>query len=430
MMWRTWLRVLASLAVLLPAIAQNVGAVAARGTQQFGTANLLIAAAQTSTPAPTLDSPLTGLPQPTPVPSPPSFGTLDHAIVFDNGAQVILATAAGSSLAGLANMSDNPGPFKRPRYAGWQFMYYDHGFILGDDFGHHVPVPAPTAPGEQVYDTWPSPDGAYIAWVLVSPAPWNGAMFSMGASRIVLTDQQGANARVLLSQHIDAAGGVPIIYGWRWGKPPTLLVQYSYGFVGLHKGLEEFDPETGDLVGDWLPPTGDATLPAGEVLDLSPDGSSIVYATSDVTFPSGEGPFPADLNVMTLAGRRSVQVDVAASHQDRPHGLPAPAAYAFSREAFISPDGTRVAYTRLDAIYPRGAPAPTVRPIAAIANADGTGKSDLRAGYQVMGWVDNQTLVLQKDESPNLGLYLFDLRSGSATLIANGSNLRVDGIVP
>jgi hypothetical protein len=310
-------------------------------------------------------------------------------------------------------------------------MYYDNAFYLGDVFGHHTPIAAPVASGEQVYDAWPSPDGQFIAWELVSPAPWNGAMFSMGASRIVLTDQTGGNARIVLRQPIDANGSIPIIYGWRFGRPPTLLVQNSFGFAGLHKGLEEFDPVIDDLVGDWLPPLGDATQPSGEVLGLSPHGTSVVYATSDASLPSGEGPFPVSLSVMTFSGRRVYHIDSASAHHDKAlPKQPAPSAYVFSRQAFISPDDSHVAYTRLDAIYPKGALVPLIRPIASLANIDGSGKSDIAPGFQVMGWTDSNNVVLRKDESPATGLYTFNLASRATTLLLRGINLEVNGIVP
>jgi hypothetical protein len=372
-----------------------------------------------------------GIPTPPPTPSPPHFGSLDRSIVYTNGVQVLLVPAAGTGIVGLTNLSASPYPFKRPRFSGWQFMYYDRAFYLGDVFGHHAPVAAPTASGEQVYDAWPSPDGQFIAWVLVSPAQWNGMMFSMGASRIVVTDQSGGSARVVLQQPIDANGSVPIIYGWRYGKPPTLLVQNSYGVLGLHKGLEEYSPVMADMVGDWLPPVGTNALPAGEVLGLSPGGQSILYATSDATLPSGEGPFPVALSVMTFAGRKIYNIDVATSHRDKAvPKLPAPSAYVFSRQAYISPDEARVAYTRLDAIYPKGASAPYIRPIASLANIDGSGKSDIAAGFRVAGWTGNHTVVLYKDTDPNAGIYVYDLATRQSSFLVKGLNLQVIGIVP
>jgi hypothetical protein len=387
------------------------------------------AATPTSTPRP--KTPANAVPQPSATPKPPSFGALDHSIVYDNGVQVILIPASGGGRVGLANISASPYPFNRPRYAGWQFMYYDNAFYLGDVFGHHTPIAAPTASGEKVYDAMPSPDGQFIAWVLVSQAPWDGAMFSMGASRIVLTDQTGGNARVVLQQPIDSVGSVPIIYGWRFGHPPTLLVQSSYGFVGLHKGLEEFNPVLDDLVGDWLPPLGENTYPTGEVLGLSPSGRSIVYARSDSIAPSGEGPLPSAINVLMFDGRKVYQLDLASAHHDKSlPKQPVPSMYAFSRQAFISPDDARVAYTRLDFIYPKGTLTPYIRPVACLATIDGSGKVDLEAGYRVMGWTDSHTLVLRKDDEPDTGLYSFDINSKSKSLIVKGVNLEVNGIVP
>jgi hypothetical protein len=384
-----------------------------------------------ATPTQVIAAPLTTIPEPSATPSLPHFAPLTHSIVYDNGVQALLAPASGSAPVALANLSSSPYPFKRPRYAGWQFMYYDAAFYLGDVFGHHTPIAAPIAQTEQVFDAWPSPDGQYIAWVLVKPGPWDGAIFSMGASRVVITDQTGGNARVVVQQSIDAFGGVPIIYGWRYGRPPTLLVQNSYGFAGLHKGLEEYNPVVNDLVSDWLPPTGSTVQPAGEVLNLSPGGNSIAFATSDLTLPTGEGPLPANINVMSHGGRHVSNIDVSAGHHDKAlPKQPAPTAYAFSRQAFISPDETLIAYTRLDAIYPKGAIAPLIRPIACIARTNGAGRADLAPGYRVMGWIDNNTLVLRKDEAPGLGLYSYNITNNQATLIVSGPNLNVEGIVP
>jgi hypothetical protein len=435
MMRSAW-RLAAGVALLLPVVAGTVpNGHAASRTSALPRAHVSAKATATPTrvPARPTSTPQTfkGIPEPSATPPAPHFGALDRSIVYTNGVQVLLMPAAGTGLVGLANLTPSPYPFKRPRYAGWQFMYYDNAFYLGDVLGHHTPVAAPAASGEQVYDAWPSPDGQFIAWVLVSPGPWNGATFSMGASRIVVTDQSGSNVRVLLQQSIDSAGGVPIVYGWRYGRPSTLLVQNSYGFVGLHKGLEEFDPLTGDLVGDWLPPVGTDTQPAGEVLGLSPTGQSIVYATSDATLPSGEGPFPSALNVMTFGGRRTYSIDVAAAHHDKAlPKLPAPSAYVFGRQAFISPDEGHVAYTRLDAIYPKGATVPYMWPIASLANIDGSGKTDLAAGFRVVGWTSNRYLVLAKDTDPNAGLYSYDRASQQTTLLVRGHNLEVTGIVP
>ncbi|MGH2411904.1 MAG: hypothetical protein ACRDGS_16305, partial [Chloroflexota bacterium] len=157
-----------------------------------------------------------------------SFGALDHSIVYDDGQQVVLIPASGSGLVGLANLSPSPSAFKRPRYAGWQFTYYDNGYMLGDIYGHRHPITPPINAGEDVYDVWPSPDGQYLAWQFVTSGTIDGLNINMAASRIVITDQQGRNPRVLLQT---AAGGtygdIPIIYGWRAGSPPTLLVQMS-----------------------------------------------------------------------------------------------------------------------------------------------------------------------------------------------------------
>ncbi len=345
--------------------------------------------------------------------------------------QVVLVPSGGSPVA-LSNLSDNPGPFKRPRFSGQQFVYYDGAFYLGDIFGHRSPIPPPTVTDELVYDAWPSPDGRYIAWVLVTPGTWQGVKFSMAASRIVLTDQSGANPRVLLQQTIDGDGGVPIVYGWRNGNPATLLVQNSYGFAGLHKGLEEFDPATLDLVGDWLPPDGEATQPQGEVLGVSPSGASMAYATKDLLLPSGEGPLPANLLVMTFKGRNTTLVDTAAQHKDPAlPKQPAPSAYVFSRQVYVSPDDTVVAYTRLDVIYPKGVRVPYIRPVACIARVNGAAKADLAAGFRVMGWVDNNTLVLRKDDQPKTGLYTYSLATSVKTRVAPGnSSFEVDGVVP
>ena len=62
-----------------------------------------------------------------------------------------------------------------------------------------------------------------------------------GASRIVISDTSGGNARTLLQQQAGKTyGDLPLIYGWRTGRPPTLLVQTSYAIpqmLGLHRGL-------------------------------------------------------------------------------------------------------------------------------------------------------------------------------------------------
>jgi hypothetical protein len=187
----------------------------------------------------------------------------------------------------------------------------------------------------------------------------------------------------------------------------------------------------GDLVGDWLPPVGTNTLPSGEVLGLSPGGQSIVYATNDAALPSGEGPFPVALSAMTFAGRRTYNIDVASAHRDKAVSkMPAPSAYIFSRQAFVSPDEARVAYTRLDAIYPKGASAPYIRPVASLANIDGSAKSDIAAGYRVAGWTSNHTVVLYKDADPNAGIYVYDLATQQSSFLVKGLNLQVIGIVP
>ena len=364
-----------------------------------------------------------------------SFGALDHSIVYDDGNQVVLAPYSGTGLVGLANLSPSPSAFKRPRYAGWQFMYYDNGFRLGDIFGHRKPVTPPLASGEDVYDAWPSPDGQYIAWQLVISGTVEGITVNVASSRIVLTDQSGGNPRVLLQQAAGPTyGDIPIIYGWRPGNPTTLLVQTSYGtssMFGLHKGLQEYDPRVLDMVGDYLPPVGEGTLPTGEVLDVSPSGQTLVYATRDVSLPSGEGQLPAALSVMRMNTRQVTALDVASRHRDKatPH-LPVPRTYVFSREAFISPDDSRVAYTRLDVIYPNGVTTPFIRPIACLANLDGSGEIDFGPGERVMGWQDNHTVVVRREHSTADGLYTVNLTTGVATPIVLGQNMRVDGIVP
>ena len=394
----------------------------------------------TATPTPPRPTPtgtpvIVQLPSSLPTPSPakpsPKVGALDHAIVFDDGVQVVMVPSGGSPVA-LSNLSASPYPFKRPRFTGQQFIYYDRAFYLGDIYGHRTPITPPASANELVYDAWPSPDGHYIAWVLVTPGAWQGVTFDMAASRIVLTDQSGGNAKVLMQQAIDAQGGVPIIYGWLYGDPATLLIQDSYGFVGLHKGLEEFNPVSGDLVGDWLPPNGEDSQPEGEVLGVSPTGTSMVYSTKDAALPSGEGPLPVNLFVMSFKGRDSTLIDVATQHKDRAlPKQPVPSTYAFSRQAFISPDGTLLAYTRLDVIYPKGVRVPYIRPVACIARTNGASKADLVAGFRVMGWLDNNTLVLRKDDRPATGLYTFNLSDNSKQLVAPGdTNLEVDGIVP
>ncbi|MGH2347577.1 MAG: hypothetical protein ACRDG4_20305, partial [Chloroflexota bacterium] len=80
-----------------------------------------------------------------------SFGSLDHSIVYDDGQQIILIPASGSGPVGLADLTPSPSAFKRPRYAGWQFTYYDNGYRLGDIFGHRQAITPPLARGEQVF---------------------------------------------------------------------------------------------------------------------------------------------------------------------------------------------------------------------------------------------------------------------------------------
>ncbi|HEY8284549.1 MAG TPA: hypothetical protein VIJ28_09195 [Chloroflexota bacterium] len=364
-----------------------------------------------------------------------SFGALDHSIVYDDGQQVVLIPASGGGPVGLANLSPSPSAFKRPRYAGWEFTYYDNGYMLGDIYGHRQPITPPIKAGEDVYDVWPSPDGQYLTWQFVTSGTIEGLNINMAASRIVITDQQGRNPRVLLQA---AAGGtygdIPIIYGWRAGSPPTLLVQMSYAssaMFGLHRGLEEFDPAVNDMVGDYFPPLGGNTLPTGEVLGVSPSGQFAVFATADGTIPSGEGQFPLAISVMHLPARRVTAIDTAASYHDKAtKKLPAPRATFFSRQAFVSPDDTRIAYTRDDVLYPKGATAPLIRPIAMLANLSGGGKADIAPDAQVMGWQDAQTVVVDRQNTSADGLYTVNVGNNASTLLVRGKNLRVDGIVP
>ncbi len=364
-----------------------------------------------------------------------SFGSLDHSIVYDDGSQLILIPADGTGPVGLADLTPSPSAFKRPRYAGWQFTYYDNGYQLGDIFGHHQTITPPLESGEQVYDVWPSPDGQYLVWQLVTSGTVEGLNINMAASRIVITYQQGGNVRVLLQQ---AAGGtygdIPIIYGWRAGSPPTLLVQMSYAstaMFGLHRGLEEFDPAVADMVGDFFPPVGNNTLPSGEVLGVSPSGKTAVFATADISLPSGEGTFPSAISVMQLPSRTITRIDLAANYHDKANKrFPAPRAVVFSRQAFISPDDTRIAYAREDAVYPKGAESPILRPITSLANLDGTGKTDIAPDDLVMGWTDDATLVVDRQNTSADGLYSLNVTSKVATLLVKGKNLRVDGIVP
>jgi hypothetical protein len=164
---------------------------------------------------------------------------------------------------------------------------------------------------------------------------------------------------------------------------------------------------------------------------LSPGGHSIVYATSDAVAPSGEGPLPSAINVMSFDGRKVYHLDIASAHHDKAlPKQPVPSMYAFSRQAFVSPDESHIAYTRLDFIYPKGALTPYIRPVACLANIDGSGKVDLAAGYRTMGWTDSHTLVLRKDDEPDTGLYSYDINTKATSLIVKGVNLEVAGIVP
>ena len=363
-----------------------------------------------------------------------SFGVLDQSIVYDDGQQVVLIPASGGGPVGLANLSPSPSAFKRPRYAGWQFTYYDNGYMLGDIYGHRHAITPPINAGEDVYDVWPSPDGQYLAWQFVTSGTIEGLNINMAASRIVITDQQGRNPRVLLQAAAGVYGDIPIIYGWRAGSPPTLLVQMSYAssaMFGLHRGLEEFDPAVNDMVGDYFPPLGGNSLPTGEVLGVSPSGQSAVFATSDGPLPSGEGQFPLAISVMRLPARHITAIDTASSYHDKAtKKLPSPRAVFFSRQAFISPDDTRIAYTREDVLYPKGAAAPLIRPIAMVANLGGGGKADIAADDQVMGWQDTQTVVVDRENTSADGLYAVNVSSNASTLLVRGTNLRVDGIVP
>lgn len=365
---------------------------------------------------------------------PPSFGALDHSILLDNGYQVALVDRDGGGRAGLSFLSADSG--KRPRFSGgWQYIYYNNGFWLGDIFGHQRAVAPPAAPGEQVYDAIPSPDGQYIAWQMVTPADIGGNMVNMGASRIVITDATGGNARTLLQQSAGSTyGDIPLLYGWQPGNPPLVLVQTNYAIpsmFGLHKGLEAFDPTIDDMVNDYLPPLDQDTLPQGEVLGVSASGVTIVFATQDRLLPSGEGPFPVDLKVMTTGTRHITSIDAATAYQDGPTGrLPAPTAYIFYRQAFVSPDNSRLAYTRLDILYPKGATRPYVRPIACLANLDGSGKVSFGPDEYAVGWIDGHTVVVQRVHTHTDGLYAVDLNSGASTRILLGNGLRVDGIIP
>ncbi len=364
-----------------------------------------------------------------------SFGALDNSVIYDNGKQLILIPAAGTGAIGLADLTPSPSAFKRPRYAGWEFTYYNDGYQLGDVYGHHQTITPPLASGEQVYDVWPSPDGQYVVWQLVTSGTVEGLNINMAASRIVITDPRGGNVRVLLQQAAGGAyGDIPIIYGWRAGSPPTLLVQMLYAstaMFGLHRGLEEFDPAVADMVGDFFPPVGNNTLPSGEVLGVSPSGKTAVFATADVSLPSGEGRFPSGISVMRLPSRKITRIDLAANYHDKANKrFPVPRAVVFSRQAFISPDDTRIAYSREDAVYPKGAESPILRPITTVANLDGTGKTDIAPDDLVLGWTDDSTLVVDREYTSADGLYSLNVTSKVATRLVKGENLRVDGIVP
>jgi hypothetical protein len=419
---------------------QIVTATSTASATPIASATSMPSASATASPTATVTPTNTPIPTDTPVPTatatarPLSFGALARSIVYDDGREIVLIPATGTGRVGLAFLSPSPFPFKKPRFAGYQFIYYNNGFFLGDIYGHHSAVVPPLAPGELVYDAWPSPDGQYIAWQMVARGPVEGLDLNMAASRIVLTDPTGGNARTLLQQNVGGGGEIPIIYGWRPGAPPTLLVQDSYGgsqVLGMHKGLEEFNPALDDLVGDYLPPLGENTEPTGEVLGISPTGHSIVYATSDVHLPSGEGPFPAAISAMSVNGRHVSAIDVASAHHDKAtKRWPVPRAYIFYRGAYISPDDTRLAYTRLDILYPPGAITPVARPIACLANLDGTGKVDFGPDERVEGWIDGHTVLVQKFNSHENGLYAVDVTTATTTRLVLGNNLHVDGLVP
>jgi hypothetical protein len=412
---------------------------ATRTATSTATASRTPTPSYTPTPSHTPTATVTPTPSNTPTatatPRPLSFGKLDHSVVFDDGNEIVLIPASGAGTVGLAFESQSPFPFKRPRYAGGRYIYFDNGFYLGDVFGHHASLVPPVASGESVYDAWPSPDGQYIAWQLVSSRQVGNIIFNLGASRIVLTDLTGGNPRTIVQQNAGAPlGDVPLIFGWRPGYPSTLLVQTIYGappLLGLHKGLEEFDPATGDLIGDYLPPLGQDTLPEGEVLNMSPSGHSMVYATVDSYLPTGEGPFPSTLNVMRLAGRRVSVIDIASTYHDpASKSLPAPSAYVFSRQAFISPDDTNVAYTRYDVIYKKGSTTPYLEPIACLASANGTGKRDLGRGERVVGWASRSVVLISRQGTAQDGIYALDVRTMDRRLLAPGHNLEVDGVLP
>ena len=390
-------------------------------------------ATDTATPLPTFTP--SDTPTATATPRPLNFGTLNHSVLFDDGNEIVLIPASGSGPVGLAFESQSPFSFKRPRYAGGRYIYFDNGFYLGDIYGHHASLVPPVAPGESVYDAWPSPDGRYIAWQLVSSRQVGNIVFNLGASRIVLTDLAGGDPRTIVQQNAGAPlGDVPLLFGWRPGFPSTLLVQTMYGaspLFGLHKGLEEFDPATGDLIGDYLPPIGQDTIPEGEVLNISPHGHSIVYASADSYLPTGEGPFPSTMDIMRLAGRRISAIDVASSYHDpATKSLPAPSAYVFSRQAFISPDDTNVAYTRYDVIYKKGSATPYLEPIACLASANGNAKRDLGRDERVAGWMSPSVVLVIRQGTTQDGIYALDVRTMNLQLLAPGHNLEVDGVLP
>lgn len=400
-----------------------------RGTRRVAPSPSATPAAPTITPIPP-DSPT-----PTATPRPPSFGTLDHALVYDDHSQMILLLHGSTRPAGLAPLS--AGSHRNPRFSGgWQYIYYNNGFWLGDIYGHQTQIIPPLVTGEQVFDAFPSPDGQYIAWDLTRNATTNdGIVTNLGASRIVVTDQSGGNARTVVQQDMDSSdGGVPIIYGWRPVHPPTLLVQYAYSSaanLGLHRGLEEFDVGIDDMVGDYLPPLGESGEALGEALGLSPTGRRLAYATVDQLLPSGEGPYPATLYVMSTSVRHTALIDDVRHRKDTPpRGWPQARAYTISRQAYISPDDRRIAYTRLDIYYLDGHAAPTVRPIACLAGTDGAGKVELGQNEEVRGWADTHTVIVLRVHSRANGLYAVDLRTGVQTLLSPGNDLRVDGIVP
>ena len=73
-----------------------------------------------------------------------------------------------------------------------------------------------------------------------------------------------------------------------------------------------------------------------------------MFSTRDAHLPSGEGPYPTNLAIMSTGQRHIVIIDSASAHRDRATKLPCSAGLHFARRAFISPDDTRVAYTRLE----------------------------------------------------------------------------------